>query len=284
MKIVILMAGRGQRFAELASSVTNYAFPKPMVQVLNRPMVSWAVNSFCSFLQLSPNDTDKSVKLKDLIFICLREHEEEFQITSFLKNIFYDKINVLFAEEVTRGPAETALLARDLINSKEDVIISDCDHHFDARSMWNAISEPDTVNNVLGILPLMKPGDSDPTWSYVVLNARDEVIDIREKDLELAKKRAYGVIGAYYFRHGHYFVQEAQRMIDESDLVGDAQKEEFYMSRIYQRMIQRGFVVKSVFVNNGWLLGTPKHVRQFIETYQVTRGDVGLEHSGSSSR
>lgn len=270
MKIVIPMAGRGHRFAELAGSVNNYALPKPMIQVINKPMIQWAVESFRPFLQLSASETGKPVKFKDLIFVCLREHEEEFQISRFLKNIFSDKVNILFADEVTRGPAETALLARDFVDSEEDVLISDCDHHFDASGMWKVIREPDAITNVLGILPLMKPNDSEPTWSYVVLNNRNEVINIKEKDLELARKRAYGVIGAYYFRHGRYFVQEAQKMISENDLVEVAQKKEFYMSRIYQRMIQRGFVVKSVFVNNGWLLGTPKHLKQFIESYQLS--------------
>lgn len=269
MKIVIPMAGKGQRFVDQSDANKEYLVPKPMIKVFDKPMVKWAIESYSSFLQQNKTDTEKLVKTSDLVFICLAEHEEQNQISDFLKNEFSDDINIRFAEQLTRGPAETALLAADIIDSGEDVIISDCDHHFDASALWNAICMPDESDNVLGILPIIQPEDTEPSWSYVVLNERKEVIDIREKDEELARQLAYGVIGAYYFRKGRYFVQEAKDMIAEGDLVGGAAKTEFYMSRIYQRMIERNFTVKSVKIKDGWLLGTPKHFNRFIESYQV---------------
>lgn len=269
MKIVTPMAGKGQRFIDHPAVDEEFSLPKPMIKIFGKPMVKWALESYATFLQQSKTDTEKPIKMRDLVFICLREHEEQYQIADFLRNEFSNDINICFTEQLTRGPAETALLVADIIDSDEDVIINDCDHHFDAANLWNAICLPDTSDNVLGILPLIRPDDTEPSWSYVVLNERNEVIDIREKDEQLARQRAYGVIGAYYFRKGRYFVKEAKDMIDEEDLVGDAKKNEFYMSRVYQRMIQKTFTVKSVNIKNGWLLGTPKHLNRFTESYRI---------------
>lgn len=269
MKIIVPMAGRGRRFAELAESVGDYALPKPMIKVLGKPMVRWAVESFSSFLQLEPDDHDKPVKTSDLVFICLQEHEDDYHISDFLLETFSDDINIVFTQEVTRGPAETAMLAKEYIEPDEDIIISDCDHYFDASCMSEGILAEDRDGKLLGLLPLIKPNDTVPSWSYVVLdNENNNVTAIREKDPQLASSGAFGVIGAYHFKRGRDFLNEADSMIYENDMVGDAGKEEFYMSRIYQRLIERGYIVKGVFVDEGWLLGTPKHLKEFIAGHQ----------------
>lgn len=273
MKIVVPMAGRGKRFADESDINREYSVMKPMIKIFNKPMIQWAMESYISFLQQSEDETDKPVLHRDTIFICLKEHEEQFEISDFLKSTFSDKINILFTEKVTRGPAETALLAKNFIDSDEDIIVSDSDHHFDGRDLWRVIQQKHPEPNFLGILPLMRPDDTEPTWSYVVLNDSNEVTDIREKDVELAKQLAYGVIGAYYFKRGRYFVDEAKKMIKENDLSGDAEKMEFYMSKVYQRYIAKGFLVKSAFINKGWVLGTPKHLNKFIQTVSF-RGEI----------
>src|SRR5207247_7761931 len=59
VNIVVPMAGRGQRFVDAA-----YDVPKPLIDVLGRPMYSWAVD--CLPLALSTR----------LVFVCLDEHLE----------------------------------------------------------------------------------------------------------------------------------------------------------------------------------------------------------------
>lgn len=266
MKIIVPMAGRGQRFVELSGLVADYAAPKPMIRVIDRPMVSWAIDSYKSFISLN-GEAGKPVNTSDLIFVCLREHEKQFRISDFLRKTFDNNINIMFAEEVTRGPVETALLAEKFIDLDEDIIVSDCDHHFDAVPLWEAIKVNYGESKYVGILPLIKPENTVPSWSYVVLNSRNEVVEIREKDPELAKKMAYGVIGAYYFRRGSDFLSEAKKMIAENDRVGDPKKAEFYMSRIYQRLIERTGIVKTAFITSGYILGTPKQLQRFLELY-----------------
>lgn len=265
MKIVVPMAGKGSRFLALADKVKEYAYPKPMIPVLGKPMVKWAMESYKTFLQLDRRE-DKEVKLKDLIFICLKEHEDRFSISKFLINTFSQDIKIIFTERLTHGPAQTVLLAKDFINSSEDVIISDCDHHFDASPLWESIVKYRDCKYI-GILPVMRPQDTTPSWSYVIMNSQNEVLDIREKDIHLAQKRAWGVIGAYYFKEGRIFVEEASRMVEEKDKVGNKSNPEFYISRVYQRLIKKGNYIIATIIKKGFILGTPKQLDEFVELF-----------------
>ena len=60
MNIVMPMAGRGSRFAQIGIKT-----PKPMIDVRGRPMYAWATDSLPLALA------------SRLIFICLREHLED---------------------------------------------------------------------------------------------------------------------------------------------------------------------------------------------------------------
>lgn len=267
MKIVVPMAGRGTRYSQLKNVHKDFAVPKPMINILGEPMIFWAISSFHSFLQKNDNDMNKPVKMSDLIFICLREHDRDFGIANFLEGLFSKDVHIIFTEKVTRGPAETAMLCKPFVDPEESVIFSDSDHHFDATSYWQVINQRHKETNFLGILPLIRPEDTEPTWSYVELNERNEVINIKEKDPELAKRMAYGVIGAYYFYHAKDFFREAHQMIQDQDMVGDKRKKEFYISRICQRYIRKRALIKTAFVQKGWLLGTPKFLDRFLKDY-----------------
>lgn len=269
MKILVPMAGRGQRFAELSGMVKDYSVPKPMIKVLGKPLVRWAIESYSYFLSLDYASDSKPVKMSDLVFVCLQEHEDNFKISSYLQEVFNQGINIIFTKQVTRGPAETTLLAKEFIDPNEDIIISDCDHHFDALPLWRVIGDNYRGSEYVGILPIIKPTTTEPSWSYVVLNPKAEVIEIREKDPDLANAMAYGVIGAYYFRRWDDFVEEASKMIEDNDKVGDSVKPEFYVSRVYQRIIQRQGKIKSAFISKGHILGTPKQLQEFLQGQKV---------------
>lgn len=275
MKIVIPMAGLGSRFSELANEHPEYRVPKPLIQIKGMPMVKWATASYSSFLQQHVDD-DKPVKLSDLIFICLGEHERKFHIGQKLREFYSPDITVLFVEKLTRGAAETAYLAKEYINTDEDVIISDSDHHFDGAPLWEAINtkRPKTI----GILPVITPQDQKPTWSYVVLDDKGYVIEVREKDAELAQRRAPGILGGYYFSHGKDFIDEAEQMIQNNHRTGEKDKLEFYVSLVYTRLLAKQAQIEVAVIQEGWALGTPNQLQYFIQNY---RGPVPNAYESS---
>ena len=87
MKIVIPMAGHGLRFAN-----AGYDTPKPLIDVLGEPMLSWALKSL------------KEIPTSQLIFIILKAHEERYGLASTLRDQ-YQGAEIIVLDEVTEGTA-----------------------------------------------------------------------------------------------------------------------------------------------------------------------------------
>lgn len=268
MIIVVPMAGRGSRFLEAQHLNPEYANPKPLISIKGKPMVQWALESL-PFVHL-PQRPVRTKKIRvsptKLVFICRRDHEDDFEISKSLKKIFSDYINVLFVDQITRGAAETVLLAKNIIDTDEDIIVSDSDHFFDGMNLYRAILKKDAETS--GIIPVFKPPDSDPKWSFTLFGKRRVAVAVGEKDAELAGRGAYANIGAYYFSRGRIFVEETESMIRDGDMYGNEGKKEFYVAPIYNRLIKRGYRIKVAVTPCMWGLGTPKDIEYFKKNFE----------------
>lgn len=254
MKIIIPMAGLGSRFQKAANANPEYRKPKPLILIKGKPMIAWAIQSL------------PFAKPSELIFICRRDHQQEFQIKEKLKELFGDAITVILIDKITRGAAETVLAAKDFINSDEDIIVSDSDHYFDGTNLYKAIKEREA--DVEGIIPVFRPPDNEPKWSFSLIGKDDVITAVGEKDRELAAKGAHANIGGYYFSHGNVYVREVKAAIAENDLTGDEGKKEFYVAPIYQRLINKGIKIVAAITPQVWGLGTPKDVEYFERNFK----------------
>jgi len=254
MKIVFPMAGKGSRFKNLSDQNPEYLKPKPMIKINEKPLIVWARSSY-------PKDL---IKPENLIFICLKEHQRDFQIDDFLKKYFGKEIKIIFLPEVTRGAAETALAAKSYL-SEENVIFSDCDIFFNTSSLIERIQN--RGKDVAGILPVVKTKKGELRWSFALSGENNRVLEVGEKDPKLANKGAFGIIGGYYFSSGNLFINEAEKMIAENDKSGTLGKEEFYFSQIYRRMIKSGKRIEMALTSEMWSLDTPKDVDYFLANF-----------------
>lgn len=251
MKIIIPMAGKGSRFADVADSNPEYKKPKPLINVKGKPMIVWAVDSLTKF---KPNPDD-------LIFICRQDQEDQFKISKSLQQLFSNQIKIVFIDQITRGAAETVLKTKQYINSNEDIIVSDSDHYFDGSFLYKKVINKDTETQ--GIIPVFRPPDKDPKWSFSLVEEDGTIAAVGEKDKDLAEKGALANIGGYYFTHGNVFVKEVEEAIAENDLTGDEGKKEFYVAPIYNRLIKKGMKIVAAITPQVWGLGTPKDVEYF---------------------
>lgn len=255
MKIVIPTAGKGSRFLDAADLNPEYKKPKPLINVKGKPMVVWAIDSLSKF-KVNPGN---------LIFICRQDQEDEFKISKSLKDLFGDQIKIVFIDQITRGAAETVLKAKEFINTDEDIVISDSDHYFDGSYLYEKVISKDPETQ--GIIPVFRPPDQEPKWSFSLVEQGDIITAVGEKDKELAEKGAYANIGGYYFTHGNVFVKEVEEAIKENDLTGDESKKEFYVAPIYQKLINKGMKIVAAITPKVWGLGTPKDVEQFENNF-----------------
>ncbi len=249
------MAGKGSRFLDAADSNPEYKKPKPLINVKGKPMIVWAIQSLAKFQPQS----------SDLIFICRQDQEDQFRISKSLKQLFNNQIKIVFIDQITRGAAETVLRAKQYINTDEDIIVSDSDHYFDGSFLYDKVSSKDSETQ--GVIPVFRPPDKDPRWSFSLVEEGDVITAVGEKDKELAKKGALANIGGYYSTHGNVFVREVEEAIAENDLTGDEGKKEFYVAPIYQRLINKGMKIVAAITPKVWGLGTPKDVEYFEKNF-----------------
>ncbi len=269
MKVVIPMAGRGSRFLEASSANPSYSIPKPIISVKGKPMVRWAVESL-PYINLPgrPARTEFIAEPNDLIFIVLQEHETAYSVSKILVEQFGSEIRIVIIPKVTRGAVETVLAAEQYIDPEDELLITDSDHFYDATPQYEAILSKS--KDTAGIIPVFKPQDTNPKWSYTLFDDNLQAIQVGEKDPELAKKGAYGNIGAYYFSKGKVFINEAKKMVSESDMYGPAGKQEFYIAPLYQRLISQGMKISVAIIPKLWGLGTPSDLEDFLKNYQPT--------------
>lgn len=243
------MAGEGRRFGAYQN------IPKPLIKLAGIELIRWAVNSY--------NFAGFCINWSDIYFITRLDHIKEFGMDKLLKRFFSEEVNIRYVEKTTRGPAETALLVEDEINPEEQAIISDCDMFFNGLALFKEMLDIRSDKNIRGILPYIKRQDNQNSWSYAQMDKDGRVVKVNEKDPEMFNAGCPGIVGAYTFNRWEYFISEARKMIEEGDLSGEENKKEYYMSKVFQRIIGSGHTVKGVDVNPSWILGTPAQFSAF---------------------
>lgn len=272
MKLVIPMAGLGTRFAKAADQNPEYKKPKPFISVRGFPMVRWATGSL-PFVE-HPGQTVKGplrVTPKDIVFIILKEHDDQHQIAKQLKEIYSSAVNVVVLPQVTRGAAETAYQAKPFLDPEEDVLFSDSDHYFDGSILEKAITQQSKDN--AGIIPVFTPpNDGIARWSYSLLKpGTNEIIQVGEKDPELMNKGAPANIGAYYFSKAKYFLGEVEEVMEKKEVSGPSGKGEFYIAPLYQRLLNKGMKLEAALLPEVWGLGTPEDLEAFLKNCKTEK-------------
>ncbi len=177
MNIVMPMAGRGSRFAQVGIDT-----PKPLIDVRGKPMYAWATDG----LPLA--------RARRLIFICLAEHLTDGSLLEDIRTRYgkYDPI-IVSLNEVTAGQACTVLTAREWINNDEPLLIFNADTYCPTTigSALDAYSTPPD-----GVLDVFRAtGDR---WSFARIDESDRVSETAEK----RRISEWASTGLYYFRRG----------------------------------------------------------------------------------
>ena len=234
MNIVIPMAGRGSRFAEIG--VTT---PKPLIDVRGKPMYAWATDG----LPLS--------QARKLIFICLAEHLSNQALARDIESRYaaYDPA-IVPLDHVTEGQACTVLAARELIQADEPLLIFNADTYC-RSTLGQALDElPPGVDGVLDVF--RAAGDR---WSFARVDAEHRILETAEK----RRISEWATTGLYYFRRGGDFLRHADAMI----AADERSNGEFYVAPIYNRMIAAGADIRANPVEEVWVLGTPEDLAHF---------------------
>jgi len=253
LNIVIPMAGRGSRFSKV-----GYTLPKPLIPVHGIPMIRLVLEN------LRPSVPHR------FIFLCLKDHVDAYGIDKKLRS-WTGNCKVLLVDTVTEGAACTVLLAKNLINNENPLMIANSDQWIDVEiDPYLAEVERDRLDGLI-----MTMWADDPKWSYVRLDSRGFVIEVVEK--EVVSNDA--TVGIYNFRHGSDFVYAAEKMISKNLRVNG----EFYVAPAYNELIGIGSRIKPYSIGKDqagmYGLGIPADLEAFASMQVSHRAAQDLRES-----
>ena len=232
LNVLIPMAGAGKRFFD-----AGYIFPKPLIEINNKPMIQWVIES----LNIKAN----------YIFIIQKEHQEKYNIKSVL-NILQPNCKIIELDVLTEGAACTTLLAKRYINNLNPLVIANSDQYIS----WNSSKAFYDFNskNLDGAILTFE--SIHPKWSYAKCNENGFVTEVAEK--KVISKNA--TVGVYYWKHGSDYVSSAEKMIKKNIRVNN----EFYVCPTYNEFLGKNKRVKIHNVDKMWGLGTPQDLNDFF--------------------
>ena len=238
MNVLIPMAGAGTRFAE-----QGYTFPKPLIEVGNKPMIQVVVDN----LNIQAN----------YIFIVQKEHYEKYNLETVL-NMVAPGCTIVQTEGITEGAACTTLLAKEYINNEEPLIIANSDQFVEWNS--NEVLYAFTTEGVDG--GILCFNSTHPKWSYAKLDENGFVSEVAEKQ----PISTNATVGIYYWSRGSLYVNSAERMIERNIRTNN----EFYVCPAYNELIEDGgkVRVKNIAEDGMWGIGTPEDLKHFLANYK----------------
>jgi dTDP-glucose pyrophosphorylase len=155
-------------------------------------------------------------------------------------------------EGLTEGAAFTALLAKEHINTDEDLLIANSDQVIEYRpENFLTMKNMTTADGIVFTFNAVHP-----KWSFAKVDDAGFVTQVAEK----VPISNIATCGIYWYRKGKDFVEAAESMIAKNIRVNN----EFYIAPVYNEMIGVGKTVIPFFVQQMHGIGTPEDLQTFL--------------------
>jgi len=234
MNVLIPMAGAGSRFEQ-----AGYTFPKPLIEVDGKPMIQVVVENL-------------NIDAKH-IFIVQKNHYEKYNLKYLLNLITNDNCDIVQVDGMTEGAACTTLLAKELIDNDEPLVMANSDQFLEWNSnefMYSMVA--DDVDG--GIVSFEA---THPKWSFAKLGDDGFVTEVAEKK----PISNIATVGVYYWSRGSDYVKYAEQMIEKDIRTNN----EFYVCPVYNEAIGDEKKVKVFPIEKMWGLGTPEDLDVYLK-------------------
>jgi NDP-sugar pyrophosphorylase family protein len=242
IQLVIPMSGIGRRFVE-----AGYNVPKPLIEVDGIPIIEHIANLFG--------------RPDDIIFICNEVHIRETNVIEILKRISPNCKIYEVSNQNRKGPVDAVRQIFDKLDDDKETIISYCDYgtHWDYEGFLKMCKETDSDGSIAcytSFHPHMLGSDN---YAFVKMNG-DKAIKIQEKKPFTDNKMSeLASNGTYYFKSGKIVKKYFKELIDR----GETLNGEYYVSLVYNLLIEDGLKVTTYLIDNMLQWGTPYD----LETY-----------------
>ena len=236
LNVLIPMAGAGSRFEQ-----AGYTFPKPLIEVRNKPMIQVVVDN----LNIKAN----------YIYIVQKKHREKYNLDTLL-NLLTPNCRIVEVDSLTEGAACTALLAKEFIDNDAPLFFANSDQfvEWDSNEFMYKMNETNADGGIVTFKAI------HPKWSFTKINELGLVTEVAEKN----PISDNATVGYYYWKHGSDFVKYAEQMIDKNIRVNN----EFYVCPVFNEAVGDNKQIRTFNVDGMWGLGTPEDLKYYLENYK----------------
>ena len=237
LNIIIPMAGAGSRFA-----AAGYTFPKPLIDVNNKPMIHHVVDN----IGIEAN----------YIYVVQKAHREEYNLDTLL-NLITPDCKIVEVDGLTEGSAVTSLMAKEYIDNDNPLFFANSDQHV----VWDPMDfmyEMQETKSDGGIVTFKA---THPKWSFAKADENNFVTEVAEKN----PISDNATVGFYYWKHGSDYVKYAEQMIEKDIRTNN----EFYICPVFNEAIGDNKKIKMYQADEMWGLGTPEDLQHFLNNYKV---------------
>jgi len=236
MNVLIPMAGRGSRFADV-----GYTFPKPLIEVNGKPMIQVVLEN----LNIEANYT----------FVVRKEHYDKYSL-QYLLSLISPGCNIVQVDEITEGSACTTLLAKEFIDNDDPLLLANSDQFMEWNS--NECLYAFNADGIDGGILTFKA--THPKWSYAKVGTDGFVEEVAEKK-PISED---ATVGVYFWNKGSDYVKYAEQMIDKDIRTNG----EFYICPVFNEAIEDGKKIRIKEIERMWGIGTPEDLNYFLENYK----------------
>jgi len=241
MKVLIPMAGRGDRFVD-----KGYKDPKPLIKVNGKMIIEYILEMF--------GDTD------DITFICNDDHLRYTKMEEILKELS-PKSSVVSLPNHKKGPIYTVMPFLDIVDDKEEVIVCYCDNplRWDKYDFFKHVNDNDLDGCILTHTGL-HPHTLNSTKMAFLKTDGILMEEIKEKECYTDDPMSeHASTGVYYFKTGKIMKDCFKETIDRDINYGG----EYYVTLAYNLLVEKGMRVGYYDTDFVTVFGTPAEVESF---------------------
>jgi len=256
MKIIIPMAGSGQRFVD-----EGYVDPKPLIEVNGKMIIEYILDMF------SPTD--------EYVFVCNDKHLETTNMRDVLINLA-PTAKIVSMPPHKLGPVYSVKQVYDHIEDDEEVIVSYCDNPYlwDSKYFMQYIRNNELDGCVISHSGF-HPHSLNHTKMAFMKTKAGLVEEIKEKECYTDDPMSeHASTGTYYFKRG----RDVKKYFDIAIEEDVSYNGEYYVTLVYNLLIRDGLRIGYYDTPFATVMGTPEEVENFESWVSIlTKGQVNSE-------
>ena len=262
-KILIPMAGAGQRFAD-----AGYRVHKPAIMTVDRKTGAEKPMVVCATQDLPGVAADGS----NVIYV-----DRSFHKTDGVEDAvhaYYSKAQFITVDHLTEGQACTCMLAEDYLDPEEPLLIAGCDNGMDIdREAYDKLTkECDCIvftyrhNEAV----LANPN----AYGWMIADDEGNITDTSiKKAISDTPMDDPAVVATFWFKKAKIFLEATKKMIAGNDRING----EYYVDQVAKHVLDLGYSAKIFDIDRyvGW--GTPADYEGYQKTWQYFKEFIETE-------